>query len=1747
MSIDNEVTFVETLYSSQVTLVRRGFDQSNRSVIVKNTAQEIPAERLIQQYSASLLAQNKVSHPAVNRILEKRENGAGCALILEDIGGVTLRSWIKSTLTEHAFWPLENPSLFHDWVLRLLRWSITLAEGISAFHHQDIIHNDINPANIVVNPDTNLLQIIDFGAAFPDGATINEWTVVEQHRTLTYISPEQTGRLNRNIDYRSDYYALGATLYQLFSSRPPFVAQDLPELIHCHIARSPIPLHQINPLIPSSLSALVSKLMAKAPEERYQNGRCLINDLKAIEQAVVNGIPFPSSELGENDVPEQLLIPAKLYGREKELEMLHLALSDRQNQAALITVEGEAGGGKTVLVNEAILHFVDHPFILLSGKGETYNKNPHSALSQALTKSVELLLALPNRQLVTWRTALLDELNNNPHTLIGLCPELVSVFDSVDVADKVPLHNADIQLKLHVAIFLRHLSQIDPVLLFIDDVQWCDTPSFGLFTALIEANHPRLTLIFTCRSEEIDEFHPYSQLKRGFKENHVPLTVIAINNLNFTQIKGLLSATFHNAGENLDALAKILSEKTLGNPLFILEFLKVASQRSNQTLFYDNRTGEWRWDKVKLQQIATSGNVAKLLIDSLHQQNKETQNLLQWAACIGTRFNENLLSAVTKMSPDLIKEYLNPAYKQGYIHRVADLQSDYIFNHDRIRQAYYELQSDKQVPKRHWSIGVTCFQGRGQYTNDPLPHLLTAMNDKRYPVVPEQKDIDWLIMAFFEGAQLAKEKTVYDIALEYINCAVRLLGCCRKIDCTINDCTNDDCVENVDHAIESSDIGEIFLLQGALAYLTRDTFLAEKAFDFYREINADPVLKASSYAQQTPLVFVSGDFEATVTFSLECLKLLGIDVPDIGHDISLHIRRQWDRFNASDGFEKISRISAPKIEDSVALSTLQSTTANMMLLGLSRSKFQWAEWFGLVGLNSFLSSGFTRFTPQLMGVFDSMLYSTGQSNFDNIIANKAYEFVESDISLSGIGFVYNTLGAYGGRYNLPISQCIRSLDLGAEYSLDKGEYLPYFACISNKIITEFSAGVSLPQLQKDTDTLKQFLFSSGGFVSAGKHYYRLIDQLTNLDVPNYLDRQQFTDGEWDALKNSVAYGAYFHLRLQRSFWRAEYELVINEYNEQRGLLDTLRGFSIGDDDHFLYVIAKCQDVSVDDYSVNKMLAEVDKSIHYIDNVSGIYPPNFLHKKLLIQAELCRLKRKENATDHYQKAAVDAKENGFIQMYSLAHELHGLYWLEQERPDYGKLHIVKALQGYQRWGCTLKLEQLSRRFDYLLAQGPPQLGWTRPAKVVGVQFQRSLLKISNEIAEELDFKQRLKQIVLLTVEHTGAERVELLLMRDDQYVSKVFADTVCVAGNCRVEAYESDSAAKGERDAKRTNELPMALIAQCAESKRPLLINDVASDPKYQGMAFFNATSVRSMLCYPVVYKGHCQSLLVLTHANRIDAFSRLDLQFLNTLAPQFAVSMENAWLYLERQDFNTVLEQKVEQRTQELQAANDELQAFTASVSHDLKAPLRAICGFTGALIEDCEEYLGEEGRNYVKLLSEASGVMEQVIDGLLTLSRSTQSTLAWEEVNLSTLVEDKLRWLRIMEPEHQVSGHIQQGLTTTGDLRLIRQVIDNLVTNAWKFSHDVAEPSIDFGMTITDRSSHTFYIRDNGVGFDAVNAGELFMPFRRFHRTDEFLGVGIGLAAVYRIVKRHGGEAWVESEVNQGATCYFTVGDKFT
>ncbi len=619
------------------------------------------------------------------------------------------------------------------------------------------------------------------------------------------------------------------------------------------------------------------------------------------------------------------------------------------------------------------------------------------------------------------------------------------------------------------------------------------------------------------------------------------------------------------------------------------------------------------------------------------------------------------------------------------------------------------------------------------------------------------------------------------------------------------------------------------------------------------------------------------------------------------------------------------------------------------------------------------------------------------------------------------------------------------------------------------------------------------------------------------------------------------------------FWHNQYHALC-DYREEIGsdVIDSvLEGLAdpFGRDQYqWMTLIATLQ---VDPKAVFSHTG-LQKKLDHLTAIAVSNPKQFSPCEQLVQAELERVAQKPNAPATYYLAAETAKANGELGVYALAQELQGVYWKSKGRMEYAHLHFANAVQGYSKYGNDDKVQLMESIHGHSLSfrQGGTNdssldnLSMT-PSELTSTSTKStrrgsnaldniSYLKVANAIAEEIDLSALMLQIIRVVLENVGAEQGFLLLKQNNDYQLHAQAETSSDGIHVtEVQETESDSPPVL---------LPKDIINYCAQTKKPVLLDDAQEDSRFVGDDYFKNQKVKSLICFPIIHKDNARAIFVLVNNAVSSVFTQQHIQFMTTLAPQFSVSIENAILYQQLTQLNNDLEHTIGHRTEELKAANEELQAFSSSVSHDLKAPLRAISGLSLALKEDCADELPEEGMDYIQHVCDASERMGHIIDGLLMLSQSTQSSLQWDEVDLSELVNEKVRWLRNLEPNRIVVINIQENCITHGDVQLLHQVIDNLLSNAWKYSHKNPQAQIEFGQQKTERNPNTYFVRDNGAGFDAANAGDLFKPFRRFHTASEFEGTGIGLATVSRIIKRHGGEIWVKSEAGKGATFYFTL-----
>lgn len=670
---------------------------------------------------------------------------------------------------------------------------IAVAKALKDVHKGGIVHKDINPANIIVNPKTNTIRLVDFGIASNYGteqATMMSPNAVPG--TPGYMSPEQTGRMNRSVDYRSDFYSLGATLYELVTGRPLFSAEEPIEWFHCHIARTPTAPADVNSSIPRVLSDLIMKLLAKTAEQRYQSATGLLHDLRECYAQLNTSAAIQNFALGTRDLPDHFRIPQKLYGREKEVNQLLQAFEAAYDQVSLALVAGRSGIGKSSLINELHKPVTARRGYFIVGKFDLVHRDvPYSGLAVALRDLVQQILTESNERLAQWKHKLEQALGPNGALMTEMLPELKLIMGEQPKLDSVGPTESEQRFRLTLFNFIRVFSHADhPLVLVLDDMQWADSSTMQLADLLVDqVEGDRLMVVGAYRDNEVTPDHPLMQTLQQIQGTDVFLTHIELKPLEVPDICRLLADTLLTTSSEVEPLARVIRQKTEGNPFFVEEFLKDQHIRGN--IKADPDTGKWVWNIEQLTQQQMTDNVAALMTRKLDRLPETSLRLLRLASCAGNRFSLSVLSMIAEMSPAKVAEALRAPIEEGLITPVSDiyqlteLQQDtdpgrltvrFAFNHDRIQETAYNLVDQDTRLAAHLEIGRQLLRNlSAAERKEGLFAIVTHLNLASALITDEQEKRE-LCRLNLEAGHRARQAASYPIAYSHFQRAIMLLG-----------------------------------------------------------------------------------------------------------------------------------------------------------------------------------------------------------------------------------------------------------------------------------------------------------------------------------------------------------------------------------------------------------------------------------------------------------------------------------------------------------------------------------------------------------------------------------------------------------------------------------------------------------------------------------------------------------------------------------------------------------------------------------------------------------------------------------------------------------------------------------------------------------------------------------------------------------------------------------------------------------
>ena len=1486
----------ELLYTGKHLAIYRAIEEKKATSRIlkvldkKNARSASTVIELKQEYQ--FLCQ--VESEFVIKVVDWVEDNEYAVIIMEDINGHSLKKEIEEA-------PFSVASFFPV--------AVSIAHGLADIHAQNIIHRDINPFNILLDSSYRRIKIIDFNIATRFDIKVSyPGNPEELQGTIPYISPEQTGRMNRRVDQRTDFYSLGATFYEMLSGQVPFSHLNPIEIVYDHLARDPEPLHLLTPNVPSALSRLILKLLAKNPEERYQSASGIKHDLEMLK----NTAPI-NFKLGKKDFSGKLQIPEKLYGRKNEIQLLLNAYRGvSRGENVIIMVTGYSGAGKTALVNEIHKPITRDRGFFISGKFDQLQRTiPFSAFSSAFTQFCRLLLNERKEVLESWKTRILNAVEKSGKLLTDIIPLLESVIGPQPEVPEVGGMEARKRFNYIFHRFIQAVSSEDhPLVLFIDDLQWADLASLNLLHSLIESGQiPYFLFIGSYRDNETFSTHPLMTTIQEIRDQGIVVHTIPIKNLSWENVHEWLNDTLKTGCDSIsDALYQLthlVYQKTQGNAFFTIQFLENLCKEN--LLRFDFKQSRWTWDISEIEKQNITDNVVDLLIRKIRNLPQDVQDILKRSACIGNRFGLGTLSIIAKREWDENEKNLEIAISQQLLYPIG--YNEYKFSHDRVHQAVYSLIPEEDLKKLHLEIGrqlLNEFHLEYHETDSPqieqIPFdIVNHLNIGLDLVETESEKLE-LSRLNLEAGRQARRSGAYKLASDYIRNARQLLppqSWKNYYDLTLS---------VFDEEVQAS-----YLVGNYEEMETWVEMILNSTHSFSDTASAYEHRLRGLVAQNQPL-------QAVETL-LSILKTLGVDIPSKpGKWQTAWMLRKTLALLKRRGIESITQLPImcdPRKQ--LIIKLLYMGTTALVWAGQDVFPYILGTAIGFIlkdGLTPESVYFLSAYAPKLVLIGDIPgAYRLGEVIME-LLENRIHNEAIKSISVTVLSlFVLGSKQHFKKVSNLMLDNYHQTMNLG-NFDLASHLLVNYLMFLGN---TDTELPILLEKAGNVLDTLshlKHTIFSP--MLSFETVYYANMlgknpePAILNLDLDTILKNFQK-----DQKKVFICHANIRKLILAFLFEDfdslLQYLRGIEEAWSQITSQLTFMRSAIG----FYVPLAYLQlyTRTTDTKNKKQFLQKAKKSIETMREWAEFGPDNYLHKYFLMQAEFFRVTgNPQEAAEFYDKAIFKAYENEYINEYALANELAARFYLNANHYKFAALYFIEARNAYRKWGAAAKVKQLDEKYPKymnMVFHGSV----SHPTKTPGFSTEtigefldvKSLIKASQTLAGEIQLKGLLEKMIRILIENAGAQKCVLIQNLGKRLYIQAEGNKEEVTGVLQaVPVEESDR-------------VPLSVIYYVANSMQCLVSDFISKDPDYFTDIYILANQSKSVVCFPVLSKGELIALIYLENNLVEGAFSPARLEVLNMLSSQIAISVENTQLY-------ETLEEKVRQRTVALEKANMELE-----------------------------------------------------------------------------------------------------------------------------------------------------------------------------------------------------------------------------
>ncbi len=1464
----------ELLYqgpNSQVFRARRECDGLPVVIKVPASSDISIRENLRFQHEYDLLA--ILDLPRVIKVHDLLQYRSSFAIIEEDYGALDLEAHLGGRRLDAA---------------GFLDVAVQMAESLAQLHAQRIIHKDVHLGNFLIHPGTGEVKLTDFGmSSLIEGEVQEPGNPDQIEGNLAYISPEQTGRMNRGIDSRSDLYSLGVCFYTMLTGELPFRSRDPMELLHAHIARKPLRPRDVNALVPQAVSELAMRLLEKRAEDRYQSAAGLVRDLEALRSAAAAGDSLADMPLARWDVSRQFQVSQKIHGRDKEIRLL-LDSFERmaQGKAELLLVGGYSGIGKTALVNEVHKGLTRQRGRYISGKHDQFQRDiPFSAFIQAFRQLANQILSEPEARVARWRTELLKALGANAQVMADVIPELELILGGQPPVPELGPSEAQNRFILCMQRFIGVFARREhPLVIFLDDLQWADAPSLQLlWTLASQALTPYLLLLGAYRDNEVFPGHPLMLTVKRLEDAGVAARTVSLTPLGAVDLRQMVAETLRRAPEDVAELTALIEEKTGGNPFFVSQMLKELHAR--EVFRLDPETGGWRWDMDGIRAMELTDNVVDLMAGRIGRLDARTRQALRLAACIGNRFELSMLAAVAEQSAEETSESLWEALRTGLL---LPSGSTFRFLHDRVQQAAYSLIPQAELAPLHLRIGRLLLRHVGQtQLDEAIFDVASHLNAAIRLITDPDERLDLLALNMRAGRK-AKASTAYEPAMRHFDIAASLLP---------EDAwrTQPDAMRDV--AREKADV----------AYLLGDFALAESLLDEALAHTPDRFEKVDIFMQQLIQYNQLGKYNAMIDRARDALSLFGVTIPRA--DDAPGLKTRFDALMA----DYTALLGPRPIKDLIHVPDVadpeQDSIIRLMAILTDGAYIAVPTLFPILvlevvarsmrhGHNALSAIGFAWVTVVI--VQERQDY---RSAFDlGGLAMQLIERFPNPRIRAQITFLYAVCAMH---WFLPLEEQIEMYKRAYQHGIENGNLV--FAGYARTMIpkTVLAAATVDTALEESAISLAFYEKRGSPFLQSERFCNLFLLNLKGeRPDPVSLSTQEFDENacltHWQAPETLFGHGLAYFLtsKLQllycfgqtREAWRYAqahadwmryipilYETTVFSFYRAMAAASLLEEATPDEGEE----MAACFQASLAEYAV------------WAENC----PANFAWQECLLRAEQARLAgRATQALELYEQAAAIARKQDRPRGVALARERAHLVHEALGNLDAARAFLEDACFNYYRWGAHAKVLFLREAHDRpaptvslaascgLTASLASQSG-PAPGNLSHLLDIGSLLKATQAISREIRLASLLDVIMVSVIENAGAQQGFLLLPdAGDWSVSAMASVDKCLLA-------QENSPLEGSLL------VSEAIVRYVIRSRLEVVLHDAGQHPTFQQDPHVVRRQVRSVMCVPLLAQNRLSGVLYLENNHSPGVFALERTQIVKTLSAQAAISIENAKLY----------------------------------------------------------------------------------------------------------------------------------------------------------------------------------------------------------------------------------------------------------